>query len=86
MHCLPKFSEASAIKLGFFMAEEFMETLSAPASNSFLTSSTELTPPPTVKGIKQFLAVLLMISNNISLFSKLAVISRKQSSSAPCSS
>ena len=41
------------------------------------------TPPPTVKGIKICSEILLIISNNKDLFSKLAVISRKHISSAP---
>ena len=46
-------------------------------------SLTELTPPPTVNGIKTFSAVLLTILIIVPLFSIEAPISRKQISSAP---
>ena len=61
----------------------FIETLSAPDSKSSFISSIVRIPPPTVRGIKHFSAVLFTTSNKIDLFSWLAVISRKHSSSAP---
>ena len=70
---------------GFFTADELMLTLSAPALNNSLIDSTELMPPPTVKGIFKVLAVLETKSINVFLFSKVALISKKTSSSAPSS-
>ena len=43
-------------KFGFFNAAELMDTLSAPALNKSEISLTDLTPPPTVKGINTFFA------------------------------
>jgi len=57
MHWLPNFSAASATNSGRFTAAVLIETLSAPASNSFLISSTVRTPPPTVRGMKHCSAV-----------------------------
>src|SRR5689334_24216021 len=60
-----------------------MLTLSAPAFNRFLMSSSVLTPPPTVNGMKTFAAVRSTTSIIVFRFSWDAVMSRKQSSSAP---
>ena len=67
-------------------AAEFTDTLSAPASSSPRISSTVRTPPPTVSGMKQASAVRLTASSRMPRASTLAVISRKQSSSAPAAS
>jgi len=55
-------------------AAVLIETLSAPEVNNLFMSSKLLTPPPTVSGTKQFLDVLLITSNIVSLFSFEAVI------------
>ena len=56
------------------------------ARRAFLISSTLLIPPPTVSGIKTLAAVLLITSSIALRSSKVAVISRKTSSSAPSAS
>jgi hypothetical protein len=56
------------------------------ASSSLRMSSTVRTPPPTVTGMKQCSAVRATTSKMVSRFSWLAVMSRKQSSSAPAAS
>src|SRR5690606_26555775 len=58
----------------------------APASNNCLISSKLRTPPPTVSGIKHCSATRETISYKIPRSSLVAVISSKQSSSAPCAS
>ncbi len=63
-----------------------MLTLSAPALRSFLTSSTERTPPPTVSGMKTWSATRSITATMVSRASLDAVMSRKVSSSAPASS
>ena len=83
IHWLPNFSAASLTKSRFATAAVMIETLSAPANSNFRMSSTDRTPPPTVSGMKQASAVLLTTSNRMPRSSWLAVISRKQSSSAP---
>ena len=70
---------------GLLMAAVFIETLSAPAFNKFLIFSTEVIPPPTVRGIKTSSAVFLTTLKIVFLFSIDAVISKKQISSAPFS-
>ena len=86
MHCEPNLRAASATKSGRWTAAVLIETLSAPAISSFLISSTVRTPPPTVSGMKHCSAVRLTTPNSVSRFSCEAVMSRKQSSSAPCPS
>ena len=63
-----------------------IETLSAPERSSVLMSSTVRTPPPTVSGMKQASAVRRTTSSMMPRFSWVAVMSRKQSSSAPAAS
>ena len=56
----PKILEASFKKLMFSITAEFTQILSAPANNIDLISFMLLTPPPTDKGIKTSLAVLVI--------------------------
>ena len=86
MHWLPNFSAARLTKSRSFTAAVLIETLSAPASSSLRMSSTWRTPPPTVSGMKQASAVRCTTSKMMPRFSWLAVMSRKQSSSAPAAS
>jgi hypothetical protein len=86
MHWSPNFSAASRTKRGFLTAAVLIATLSAPASRSRRMSSTARTPPPTVSGMKQASAVRWTTSSKVPRFSWLAVMSRKQSSSAPAAS
>ena len=51
MHWQPKRSAPRATSSGSRTAEEFRLTLSAPARSNSVMPSTELMPPPTVKGI-----------------------------------
>ena len=82
-HWLPNLSAASLISLGFIIADEFIDILSAPSLSNVLKSSTVLIPPPTVNGIKTCSATLLTISTTVFLLSDDAVISRNTNSSAP---
>src|SRR3954462_12575245 len=86
MHCSPNFSAASLTNSRRLTAAELIETLSAPERSSTLMSSTVRTPPPTVSGMKQASAVRLTTSSMVPRFSWVAVMSRKQSSSAPAAS
>src|ERR1700722_9918638 len=86
MHCSPNFSAASLTNSRRATAAELIEALSAPERSSVLMSSTVRTPPPTVNGMKQASAVRRTTSNMIPRFSWVAVMSRKQSSSAPAAS
>ena len=67
-------------------AAVLIETLSAPASSKARMSSRVRTPPPTVSGMKQTSAVRRTTSSRVPRASWLAVMSRKQSSSAPAAS
>jgi hypothetical protein len=67
-------------------AAVLMLTLSAPALRSARTSSTLRTPPPTVSGMNTCSATDEITLRIMARSSELAVISRKHSSSAPCSS
>src|SRR6185295_1094199 len=67
-------------------AAELIETLSAPDRSKVLMSSMVRTPPPTVSGMKQASAVRRTTSSMMPRFSWVAVMSRKQSSSAPAAS
>ena len=71
---------------GVSNAGELIETLSAPALRSRRTSATARTPPPTVNGMKTWSATASMTCRMMSRSSLDAVMSRKVSSSAPCSS
>ncbi len=86
MHWEPNFSAARATKSGSLTAAVLIETLSAPASSRLRMSSSVRTPPPTVSGMKHCSAVRRTTSRMVSRFSWLAVMSRKQSSSAPAAS
>src|ERR1700722_9893534 len=86
MHWSPNFSAASLTNSRRLTAAELIEALSAPERSSVLMSSTVRTPPPTVNGMKQASAVRRTTSNMIPRFSWVAVMSRKQSSSAPAAS
>jgi hypothetical protein len=66
-------------------AAELRLILSAPARRSVRMSSTERTPPPTVRGMKQRSAVRSMTSMIDLRPSEEAVMSKKTSSSAPWS-
>ena len=57
----PNILLASLINFGLFIAAVLTETLSAPALKTLFISLRVLMPPPTVKGMKIFLAVLVMI-------------------------
>ena len=83
MHCAPKRSAARATSPGSATAAVLIETLSAPARSRARMSSSERTPPPTVSGMKQRSAVARTTSRMIPRSSCDAVMSRKQSSSAP---
>ena len=74
---------AGADKVSINTAAVLIDTLSAPASSNLRMSSTVRTPPPTVSGIKHCSAVRRTTSYSVSRPSWLAVMSRKQSSSAP---
>ena len=71
---------------GRLTAAEFTLTLSAPERRSFLASSKERTPPPTVRGMKTLSATLATTSRRMARSSWVAEMSRKTSSSAPASS
>ncbi len=86
MHWFPTMLETSRTSAGFCTAAVLIETLSAPAFSSRLTSSTLRTPPPTVSGMKTRAATASITWSRMSRSSELAVMSRKHSSSAPCSS
>jgi hypothetical protein len=70
---------------GLATAAELKLTLSAPALSSRRTSSTVRTPPPTVSGMKTCEATASTMCRSRSRSSLVAVMSRKVSSSAPCS-
>ena len=84
-HWLPNSLLNCCKRAGFLNAAVFTETLSAPFCNNIATSSTELIPPPTVKGIFMLAAIRFTSSTKVFLFSIVAVISKKTSSSAPFS-
>ena len=83
IHWLPNFAAKSLMSCGFFIAEELMETLSAPFLSRISTSSTDEIPPPTVNGIFTFSATLNTNSARVFRFSSVAEISKNTSSSAP---
>ena len=82
-HWLPNFSAATRTNWRSATAAELIEALSAPASSRLRMSSVVRTPPPTVSGMKQTSAVRRTTSSRMPRSSWLAVMSRKQSSSAP---
>ena len=75
----------SLINSGRFIAEEFIDILSAPNFKSLSTSSIEEIPPPTVNGILTCSATFKTISKVVFLPSSVAEISKNTSSSAPSS-
>ena len=82
-HCAPN-SSASSLTSGLrATAAVFTATLSAPALSILRPSSTERTPPPTVKGMNTSSAVRLTTSTIVSRASDEAVMSRNTTSSAP---
>ena len=83
---LPKRSAISATSSGRWIAAVLTATLSAPARSSRSTSSTDATPPPTVRGMKTSSAVRETISRVVARPSCEAEMSRKVSSSAPSAS
>ena len=74
----------AVIMSGSATADEFMETLSAPALRTSLMSWTFLIPPPTASGTVRFFAVSETTSSMVCLASSDAEMSRKVISSAPC--
>ena len=85
MHCEPYLSLASLTNCGLATADEFIDTLSAPALSKRRMSSTLRTPPPTVSGMNTCEATSSMMCKIKSRSSEVAVMSKKVSSSAPCS-
>ena len=85
MHCEPYLAAASRMTSGDATAAELKLTLSAPAFKSLRTSATVRTPPPTVSGMNTCDATASMMCRITSRSSLVAVMSRKVSSSAPCS-
>ena len=75
-HCDPKISAQRVISAGSASAEELTDTLSAPWESSSCMSSTERTPPPTVRGMKTWSAVRATTSRRILRSSDEAVMSR----------
>ena len=74
-HWLPYFCAAAGMMPGLRMAPEFTLTLSAPHFSTRSKSSSVLMPPPTVSGIKIWLATSRKISVNRPRPSTLAVMS-----------
>ena len=85
IHCEPKRFAPSVMRFGLRIAEEFTDTLSAPAVTSACMSSSVEIPPPIVKGINNSRAKRVASSIVVPRFSLEAVMSRKTSSSADCS-
>ena len=86
MHWSPNFSAASLHERAPVHRGGVDRDLVGAAMSSLRMSSTVRTPPPTVSGMKQASAVRCTTSKMVSRFSWLAVMSRKQSSSAPAAS
>jgi len=80
---LPNSFAASLTKPGFLTAAVLMDTPDAPIFSSFSMALQFVIPPPTVNGTDVFSTVLLTASRRVFLFSMVAVMSRKTSSSAP---
>ena len=85
-HWAPNSSAISRTRSGRSTAAVLSATLSAPARSSSRASSTERTPPPTVKGMNTCSAVRETTSTMVRRWSDEAVMSRKTSSSAPWAS
>jgi hypothetical protein len=82
----PKRRLSRSISVGSWTAAVLMPTLSAPARRSSSASSTERTPPPTVKGRNTVSATRRTMSRTMGRASEEAVMSRNTSSSAPSAS
>ena len=63
MHCVPNRSAQRCSSAGSRTAAVLIATLSAPARSSSCTSSSRLTPPPTVSGMNTCSAVRAMTSS-----------------------
>ena len=85
-HWVPNSVANSVTRSGRSTAAVLIDTFSAPAINSRRASSTERTPPPTVKGMNTSSAVRRATSTMVSRASTEAVMSRNTSSSAPSAS
>ncbi|OPY41904.1 MAG: hypothetical protein A4E41_00652 [Methanoregulaceae archaeon PtaU1.Bin066] len=85
MHWVPNFSAPLLSSDGSCTALVLMLTLSAPARRICWISSTERIPPPTVRGRKSWSAARSITSMMVPRCSFDAVMSRKTTSSAPCS-
>jgi len=81
----PNSTAALSTSLGSRTAALLMLTRSAPASRASSTSRRDFTPPPRVRGTLATFATLRNTSSIVFRFSTVAVMSRKPSSSAPCS-
>ena len=81
-HCEPNLSAASVISSGRRNAAELTLILSAPSDSNLRKCSTELMPPPTVRGMKTCSAARAMTSYIVLRPSCVAVMSRKTISSA----
>ncbi len=82
-HWVPYSRASSATTAGRATAAVLTPTFSAPARRSRRPSSTERTPPPTVRGMKTCSAVRRTTSTIVARSSDEAVMSRKTISSAP---
>jgi len=85
MHCVPNREDPLVISMGSRTALVLILTLSAPALRICWISSTDLIPPPTVRGRKSWSAARPITSSIVPRCSLEAVISRNTTSSAPCS-
>ncbi len=83
-HWLPNVDAHSFRSAGRSTAAELTATLSAPARRTARMSETDRTPPPTVRGMPTVAAVRCTTSRSVERCSCVAVMSRKQISSAPC--
>ncbi len=86
MHCAPKRSAASFTNSGRATAAEFDRDLVGPGQQERADILDRAHPAPTVSGMKQASAVRVTTSSSVPRPSWLAVMSRKQSSSAPAAS
>ena len=86
VHCLPTTPDNSVKNAGRRTAAVLMETLSAPAFNSFFAASTSRIPPPTVNGKIVFELISRTVCIAVARPSGVADISNITSSSAPCRS
>ena len=80
---LPNSLDALLTSSGFLTAAVFIDTLSTPRSSKSFISSMLPMPPPTAKGTVTTSTTFFTHSNLVFLFSTVAKMSRKTSSSAP---